>query len=202
MVRILLGLLFAGTLAGLTHAAEEKGPFGGFKHDRDQPIDITANALEVRQAEQLAIFTGEVIAGQDTLRLTADRVEVVFDENAESDSETGAIKNLEAKGNVFLSNGAETAEGAWAKYDVENGIVKMGGSVILTQGGNAGSCQSLVINLNTGVAKMEGSGTERVSLSLVPRNTSGGAKAPQCTEEQRIAVEKLGSKCIPLERTN
>src|SRR3546814_19308014 len=56
-------------------AQAPSGPFGGFKHDRSAPIEITSDALEVRQAEQLAICSGDVVAGQGTLRLTADRVE-------------------------------------------------------------------------------------------------------------------------------
>jgi len=183
-----LGLLAAGGIAGASLAQDNSGAFGGFKHDRTQPIDITADSLEVRQAEQLAIFTGKVIAGQDTLRLTADRVEVIFDEEAEGNDETGSIKNLKANGNVFLSNGAETAEGAKAEYNVETGIVKMAGDVVLTQGQSGGTGQSLVIDLNTGVAKLDGSSGGRVSLSFVRTN----APEPKCTQKQRDAAREFG----------
>ena len=58
---------------------------------------------------------------------------------------------------VFVSNGAETASGKWAEYDLETGLVKMRGDVILTQGEDSASkAESLVINLNTGVARLEG----------------------------------------------
>ncbi len=111
-----------GAAAGLPAAAQtDQGPFGGFKHDRTAPIEITSDALEVRQAENLAIFSGEVVAGQGTLRLTADRIDVAYDEAAEGDAETGAIRNMQAQGNVFISNGAETAQGEQAEYDVELG---------------------------------------------------------------------------------
>ena len=53
---------------------------------------------------------------------------------------------MRADGNVFLSNGAETAQGAWAEYDVASGIIRMGGNVVLTQGDNAISGESLVID--------------------------------------------------------
>ena len=135
--------------------AQDQGPFGGFKHDRTQPIEITADSLEVRQAESIAIFEGNVIAGQDTLRLTADRVEVSYDES-QQDSQTGAIQKMKARGNVFLSNGTETAQGSNAEYDVVSGTVQMSGSVILTQGQNAVSGERLNIDLNTGRARMVG----------------------------------------------
>ena len=91
MKKIILGAIAAISLSATAMAQSSTGPFGGFKHDRTQPIEITANALEVRQAEQLAIFSGEVVAGQGTLRLTADQVEVTYDENNNSGGETGAV---------------------------------------------------------------------------------------------------------------
>jgi lipopolysaccharide export system protein LptA len=148
-------------------AAQEKGPFGGFKHDSGAPIEVVSDSLEVRQAENLAIFTGEVVAAQDTMRLTADKLTVIYaavdsgteasaDTETEADSGTGKIQHMRADGNVFVANGDETAQGAWAEYDVANGMIHMGGDVILTQGANAVSGQSLVIDLNTGNGKVEG----------------------------------------------
>lgn len=161
-VRPIAGFLLAGLLAGTAlpagaqGATEPGGPFGGFKHDSTAPIEITSDALEVRQADNLAIFSGGVVAGQGTLKLTAERVEVRYDQNAQGNSETGAIENMQAEGDVFLTNGAETAQGQHAEYDVDSGIITMTGSVVLTQGENVISGQRLVIDLNAGTGKVEG----------------------------------------------
>lgn len=167
-------LALALAQAGTASAQGADGPFAGFKHDRSEPIEITSDALEVRQAEELAIFSGAVIAGQGTLRLEADRVEVSYDQE-ESSGDTGAIKKMRAEGNVFLTNGAETAKGAWAEYDVVSGMMFMGGSdnaaVILTQGNNAISGQRLVINLNDGTGRMEGGAKGRVKSLFAPAQT-------------------------------
>lgn len=161
-------LAFAASVA----PAQENSPFGGFKHDNTQPIEITSDALEVQQANNIAIFTGEVIAGQGTLRLTADRVEVFYDRD-DTSGETGAIKRLRAEGNVLLSNGAETAKGAWGEYDVVSGIMLMGGDVILTQGENAINGQSLRIDLNAGTGRVEsGGGGGRVKSVFNPSQTN------------------------------
>jgi len=149
----LAGLVLAA-IAAFPVAAQDKGPFGGFKHDSKAPIEISADSLEVRQADSQATFTGKVVAGQGTLRLTADKVVVTY--SAEGSGSTGRIRNMRADGHVFLSNGAETAQGDWAEYDVADGMVSMGGSVILTQGQNAISGNALVIDLNTGVGRVEG----------------------------------------------
>ena len=143
-------------LAALIAApALAQSPFGGFKHDETQPIEIAANSLEVQEAQQIAIFRGEVVAGQGTLRLTADELEVNY---GDSDASTGQIKRLQAKGSVLIANGAETAAGDYADYDVVKGQIRMTGAVTLTQGGNVVKGASLTIDLNNGQGKVDGGG--------------------------------------------
>ncbi|MEM1160871.1 MAG: LptA/OstA family protein [Pseudomonadota bacterium] len=199
MRRIAFCLAVAGLFSNPV-SAQNNNIFGGLKHDRTAPIEITANSLEVRQEEEIAIFTGDVVAGQGTMRLTADMMEVMFDQDKQTEDETGAITNVEAKGNVFLTNGAETAQGSWAEYDLDTGIVKMGGDVYLTQGTqNAAKGQSLVVDLNTGVAKLEG----RVGLTFRSQQPAeGGATTPKCTPEQQAIAEANNLLCIPKSPTN
>lgn len=140
----------------LPAAAQNSNVPGGFKHDRNAPIEITSESLEVRQAEQLVIFTGDVIAGQGQLRLTADEVIVVYDENSQNDGDAGAIKKMTATGNVFLSSCSETAQGDWAEYDVDAALVKMRGSVVLTRSVNVISGERATVNLTSGQGKVEG----------------------------------------------
>ncbi len=173
-----LAALLTAALAVGTATAQEKGPFGGFKHDSTAAIEIVADALEVRQAENLAIFTGEVVAGQGTLRLTADKLTVTYATekiDTTSTTDTGAIQHMRADGKVFLSNGAETAQGAWAEYDVASGMIRMGGDVVLTQGDNAISGESLVIDLNAGTGRIEGG---RVKSVFAPAAKTQAAETP------------------------
>ena len=164
-----LGLALAATGA----AAQGAGPFGGFKHDSKAPIEIVSDSLEVRQAEGTAIFSGEVVAAQGTLRLTADQLKVSY-ETGQAAAETGEIQHMRAEGNVFLSNGAETARGDWAEYDVAGGTMRMGGGVVLTQGENAVSGQELVINLDAGTGRIEGDGGGRVKSVFTPSERQQG----------------------------
>ncbi len=169
---IALAALVVAAISAAPAVAQSTGPFGGFKHDSSAPIEVVADSLEVRQAESLAIFTGEVVAGQGTLRLTADKLTVTY-ASKQSDADTGAIQHMRADGNVFLVNGAETAQGAWAEYNVADGMIRMGGNVVLTQGGNAISGDSLVIDLNAGTGKIEGG---RVKTIFAPAETSPAAE--------------------------
>ncbi|MEE8453965.1 MAG: LptA/OstA family protein, partial [Limibaculum sp.] len=96
----------------------------------------------------------------------------------EGDADTGAIQNMRADGNVFLSNGAETAQGAWAEYDVASGMIRMGGNVVLTQGGNAISGESLVIDLDAGTGRIEGGAGGRVKSVFAPAAKTPAAETP------------------------
>lgn len=178
-IRLLVGALLAACLIAPVSAQEDEdssGPFGGFKHNRKAPIEVTSDSLEVRQNENLAIFAGDVIAGQDTMRLNSDVLEVTYDEESESDSETGAIKHMLAIGNVFISNGAETAQGKRAEYDVETGKINMTGSVVLTQGGNVIAGETLVIDVNTGRGRVEGG---RVKSIFTPKSAQQDGAATE-----------------------
>lgn len=160
-----------GLSAGVPAAsAQVAGPFGGFKHDSKAPIEIASNSLEVDQAEGRATFSGEVVAEQGTLKLTADQLTVTY-QTGEAAAGTGEIQDMRAEGNVFLSNGSETARGDWAEYDVAGGTMRMGGGVVLTQGENAISGQQLVINLDAGTGRIDGSGG-RVKSVFTPSQGS------------------------------
>lgn len=151
-------LLLVGISAGAI--AQTPGVPGGFKHDSTLPIKISADALEVRQNEQVAVFTGSVDARQGDVRMQAQTLTVTYDPDAEDTSQSGAIRKVRAEGDVFISSTDSTASGNWADYDVASGNITMGDVVTLTQGTGARSNviggNALTINLNSGVAQMLG----------------------------------------------
>lgn len=159
----ILPLLAFLTAVLLTPAGAQEGsvPFGGLEHDNTLPVEVTSDALALDQTAGTALFTGSVRVDQGSLRLTADRLEVFYAEEA------GAIRAMNASGKVTLSNGSEAAESDEARYDVTTGIVEMQGDVLLTQGPNVLSGQRLRIDLTTGTAALEG----RVRTILVPGST-------------------------------
>ncbi len=128
--------------------------FGGLKQDTSLPVEISADQLQVDQADGTAVFSGNVRIGQGQMRLSADKVLVEYAKG--NGAGTGRISRLLATGNVILVNGPDAAQAREAIYSIDEGRIVMRGDVILTQGDNALSSERMVINLKDGTAVMEG----------------------------------------------
>lgn len=155
-MRLLAGL-FALSIAFLPVSVTAQGldvAFGSLTHDSTLPVEVTADQLEVNQQAGTAIFSGNVLVGQGSMRLSANRVEVSY--AGSNGDPTGRISNMVATGNVLLVNGAEAAEAQKAVYAVDRGSIVMSGSVLLTQGQNALSGELFVVDLGSGTGRMEG----------------------------------------------
>lgn len=148
----LASVVAAFATANMAHAQAQVA-FGGLKHDSTLPVEISADALTVDQADGTAIFNGNVKIGQGAMRLSAAKVRVEY---ATGENTTGEISKLYATGGVTLVNGAEAAEAREAIYTIDSGLVVMTGDVILTQGQNALSSDKLIVNLVAGTGTMEG----------------------------------------------
>lgn len=144
--------IFASLWAVAALAQGATLPFGGLGAGEAKQVEIAADSLSIDQATQMAIFSGNVEAGMGELRLSADRVEVVYD----SESGAGAVRALKATGHVVFVSGEDAAQADTATYELVEGNVLMEGNVILTQGKNALSGQRLRIDLNANTAQMEG----------------------------------------------
>ncbi len=144
-------LLALAPMAGLAQGTSVA--FGSFNHDASQPVEITADSLEVNQADGSAEFRGNVMIGQGDMRMSAGLVRVEY---ASGGDATGQISQLIASGGVTLVNGAEAAEAQRAVYSIARATITMSGGVILTQGRNALSAERLIVDLNRGTGRLEG----------------------------------------------
>lgn len=123
----------------------------GQAQDTGQPVEVTADSLQVDQTTGLATFVGNVLIGQGAMRLSADRVVVTYAANNPQ-----KISKLHAEGGVTLASGQDAAEAQSADYDVASGNVVLKGDVLLTQGANVLSGQTVTVNLANGTANASG----------------------------------------------
>lgn len=144
----LLPLVLTLVLAGAAGAQ----PTGfGNGQDVKSPVEVTADLLQVDQKTGLAVFTGHVLIGQGEMRLSADKVTVTYAKDNQQ-----RISAFKAEGNVTLVSGNDAAEAKFADYDVSTGNIVLRGDVLLTQGQNVLSGETVTVNLGTGQASASG----------------------------------------------
>lgn len=139
-----------GALLALPVSAQTNIDLGGMAVDTSAMIEVTSESLSIDQDTGTAVFEGDVIIGQGDLRISANRVEVVYG------SDTSQIARLIASGNVTFVTAEDAAEAETADYNVETGMLTLTGDVVLTQGGSAISAQSMIVNVSDGTATMQG----------------------------------------------
>lgn len=160
---IMLSTLWLTTPASAQNAAVA---FGSVKADPSQPVEVTSDELSVNQADGSAEFTGNVLIIQGVMRLSADRVMVVYKTDAAGKR---GIERLEAVGNVVLVSGPDAAEAQRADYSIDQGTIVLSGNVLLNQDAGTLTSQRMVVNLTTGTASMAG----RVKTILNPSSDDG-----------------------------
>ena len=158
-IRILLAFLALMPFAANGQGTEVS--FGGIRADTSEPVEVTADQLNVNQNDGTAVFTGNVIVIQGDMRLSAPRLRVEY--GTEDKTE---IERLHATGGVTMVSGPEAAEAQEAVYTVAAGEVVLTGDVLLTQQGSTMSGQQLFVDLESGTGRMEG----RVKTILLPGN--------------------------------
>lgn len=166
-----VALATGGSAAALAQGAQT--PFSGFTHDSGEPIEVSAEAFRVDNASQVGIFTGTVERPVDVrqgeVRLQALEIKVFYNGGADRPEGQDAIRKLQAIGDVFITNGKESAEAAQADYDVAAAEIVMSGNVRLLQGESVMKGERLRIDLEAGVGRMEGG---RVQVSINPANAN------------------------------
>ena len=126
-------------------------------HDTYQPIDISAERLEMQQRQGRAIFTGAVQVLQGKLTLRSSTITVFYDQ---SDTEGDpSISRLDAQGQFQLLSDSETLTGDWGIYDVDRQLITVGGAVVFKQGTSELTGSRLEFDLVSGLAKLDGEDT-------------------------------------------
>ena len=171
----LAGFIVCTASLPVTPGWSQSKPTSGL--DTDKPIEISADSLEVKQDENIAIFTGNVDALQGDIRLRASQLTVHYRSGEGGEAGVNAISRIDASGSVFITSGRETAQGEAGVYDVENSLITLIQNVVLTRGENVIRGDRLVLDLATGQTRVDGgeSGPRsggRVRSLFVPKRST------------------------------
>jgi lipopolysaccharide export system protein LptA len=173
----------------------------GLQLNRDQPVKIESDSLEVRDKSQQATFIGKVKLTQgDTVLQCQSLVIFYANESAAPAPKKGAAKNAqksgggigggqqikraEAKGDVLVTQKDQTAKGDNGVFDVKSNTITLTGSVVVTQGANVLRGDRMIVDLTTGVSRVEsgqskGGERQRVEGLFNPSSTPQPAAPAQ-----------------------
>lgn len=133
-------------------------------HDTNAPIDIDAQRIEVRDLENIAIFSGAVKVKQQDMNLAAAELRVFY-EKGPGGSPT--ILRIDAKGGFSLVSPSERAKSSYGVYDVEQRQLTMIGDVVLNRGDSVLRGQRLAIDLDSGRSTLDGASSGGAASSRV-----------------------------------
>lgn len=142
-------LCMAGALLLMIAEASAESPLG----NSSQPIEITADSLEVLQERQAAVFSGKVEAVQGNVTLRSDRMTVFYNQQDKSASQN-QISRIKVEGHVQLSTPEETVRGSSGVYDVDKELIQMSGGVELSRGGNIVQGSALEYDVKSGQSRV------------------------------------------------
>ena len=156
----------------------------------DAPLDITADELEVVNAQCLATYKGGAEALQDTVRLRADILKIFYKPaqgGKGGSSGTGSncgslLDHMEAIGSVYYVTPEQRIHGDNAFYDAGGDTITVTGDVVAVRGNDVLRGTKLVVNVNTGDAQMQSAGggrnkPNRVRTVIYPKQQQPAAKA-------------------------
>ena len=187
------GALAQGAMSGVPNAMQ------GFSQNRDQPIQIEAASLEMRDKKKEATFAGNVKVVQGDTTMTSKSLVVFYDSGpapaapapaAPKGSKSGpmqsatpgpggssSIRRLEAKGSVVVTQKDQVVTGETAIFDTRANLITMVGGVVLTQCKNVLRGDRLKVDMTTGVSRVESDSGKVQGMFLQGENCgSGGAK--------------------------
>jgi lipopolysaccharide export system protein LptA len=164
----------------------------GFSQNRDQPIQIEAASLEMRDKVKEATFSGNVKVVQGDTTMTSKSLVVYYDGGNSAGAKnksaapmqaatpgpggSSAVRRIEAKGNVVVTQKEQVVTGETAVFDTRANLITMLGGVVLTQCKNVLRGDRLLVNMTTGVSRVESDGG-RVQGLFIQSDKSCGPTA-------------------------
>jgi lipopolysaccharide export system protein LptA len=166
---------------------------------QDQPVQIEAAALEVRDKNKMATFSGNVQVVQGDTTMKCQKLVVFYGEEvgiaqkvaAAPDAKPASampampksaqnIRRIEARGGVTVVTKDQNASGDLGVYDLVSKTITLTGNVVVSQGQNVIHGERVVVDTVTGNARVEssnqGGGTapSRVRALIQPNQGPNG----------------------------
>ena len=154
---------------GAQSEKQSPGLFKPLPQKRDEPVKITSATLEVRDKSKMATFSGDVHVIQGETEVRCQVLVVFYDDDKDAKEKSAPkkapeggrnqqIRRMEARGNVVVTQKEQRAVGERAEFDMRSNTVTMIGNVVVTKGDDVLRGQRMVVDLTTGVSRVESGG--------------------------------------------
>jgi lipopolysaccharide export system protein LptA len=196
-----------GAMSGVPNAMQ------GFSQNRDQPIQIEAASLEMRDKKREATFSGNVKVVQGDTTMTSKTLVVFYDAGPTSappppaaakgpksgpmqaasprPDGSSSIRRLEAKGSVVVTQKDQVVTGETAVFDPRANLITMVGGVngvVPTQCKNVLTGDRLKVDMTTGVSRVESDSKVKV---LIEQSGQGCGQGPGGSKPAPAAIPSL-----------
>ncbi len=142
--------------------ASKKGDQGPFKFDKDTPIFITSDRMEVDRKKSMVTYSGRVVAVQGEMTMHSGNLSASYSEDMKK------VKEIIAEGNVQIVQGDRVATGSKSIFNGDAQTITLTGSpAVVKQGNNEISGSRIVFFIEEDRAIAEG-GSERVKATIFP----------------------------------
>jgi lipopolysaccharide export system protein LptA len=173
-----LAMVAVGEAAAQSTVTGVPNAMQGFSQNRDQPIQIESATLEMRDKKKEATFSGNVKVIQGDTTMTSKTLVVFYESSAAPGATPAAnskaaaksapiqsatpgpdgassIRRLEARGSVVVTQKDQVVTGETAVFETKTNLITMLGGVVLTQGKNVLRGDRLMVDMTTGVSRVE-----------------------------------------------
>ena len=158
-----------------TSAAPVPRPDGAAAADgKNAPVTVDADQLENIQKEGLVVFTGNVVASQNSSTQWADRMEVYLDDKGDRITRTVSTGNVRIITRDCRSGTAKRAE----YYDAEQRVVLIGNARVWRDD-NVVTGERITIFLAEDRSLVEGGQQERVKAVFYPKSQDEASARPK-----------------------
>ena len=150
---------------------------GGFGRDARQPIDVSADQLDVHDASKTARFTGNVTATQGDSILKAPDLTVTYEGKgagaqlgvaSKGDEQASRLSRLLAREGAVITAGADRrVVSEQVEFDAKADTALFTGRVVVTQGRNVLNGRRLFVDRKAGKSRLESPAEPGLALGRV-----------------------------------
>ena len=127
-------------------------------------IRVSSEKLNVDRVNNTSVFSGNVYAEDDTIKLWSDKISMFYDETKKS------VYEIVAENNVKIITNGVTAYGDFSKYLVDNEELLLEGNVVVIEKDSKIQSDQLILDLVNSTSIMTAKTNSRVTAQINKSN--------------------------------